>query len=401
MTNVQMIPFDEALKIVLAEVTRLGSEHIPMMESAGRILAEEVKSDMDMPPFDKSAVDGFACRAEDLLNAESGGITLKIIETIPAGAVPMKTIGPGQCSRIMTGSMVPQGAGRVIMVEDTIPQGEDTIHYSGRKQSANICYKGEDIRSGDSVLRKGTVIRPAHIATLAATGNVMPLVSTLPKVGILSTGDELVEPDEKPGLSKIRNSNAFQLLAQVRSVPAAGNYAGIARDHKDELLMKINTGLEKNDILLITGGVSMGDYDHVPEVLEKAGFRIIFKSIAIQPGRPTLFGIKEDKFVFGLPGNPVSSFVLFGMLVKPFLLAMMGCTEQPPVILLPMGADFSRRRSGRQSLIPVRIENGKVFPAEYHGSAHINAYTLAHGIISMEAGASEIKEGTLVHVRSL
>ncbi|MEI6456736.1 MAG: gephyrin-like molybdotransferase Glp [bacterium] len=401
MTNVHMIPFDEALRIVLDKVTRLGSEHIPMMESAGRILAEEVKSDMDMPPFDKSAVDGFACRAEDLLNAESGGITLKIIETIPAGVVPIKTIGPGQCSRIMTGAMVPQGAGRVIMVEDTIPQGEDTIHYSGRKQSANICYKGEDIRSGETVLRKGTVIRPAHIATLAATGNVNPLVSKLPHAGILSTGDELVEPDEKPGLSKIRNSNAFQLLAQVRSVPAIGNYEGIARDHKDELLIKINGGLEKNDILLVTGGVSMGDYDHVPEILEKAGFRIIFKSIAIQPGRPTLFGIKENKFVFGLPGNPVSSFVLFGMLVKPFLLAMMGCTEQPPVILLPMGTAFSRKKSGRQSLIPVRIENGKVFPAEYHGSAHINAYTVAHGIISMEAGASEIKEGTLVHVRSL
>jgi molybdopterin molybdotransferase len=399
-----MIPFSQALSIVLSNVVTTGSEHIPMMESAGRILAEDVRSDIDMPPFDKSAVDGFACRSADLEVHEGnprGSNRLEVIETIPAGRIPERTVGPGQCARIMTGAMIPPGADHVIMVEQTSPDGPDQIRYEGLLKNPNICRKGEDIINNEIVLTRGTVIRPAHIATLAATGHVTPLVAKLPSLAILSTGDELVEPDQQPGPSGIRNSNAYQLLAQVRSVPANGNYTGIARDEKESLMRKISDSLETNDILLITGGVSMGDFDHVPEILEKEGIRILFKSIAIQPGRPTLFGRRADKFVFGLPGNPVSSFVLFEMLVRPFLMVAMGCREQSPVVMLPMGTAFSRKKTTRQSLIPVRIENGRVFPVDYHGSAHINAYTAAHGIISMEAGESEIREGSLLHVRLL
>jgi len=394
-----MISFDQALNIVLSNAIIRSAERIPMMEALGRVLAEDIRSDIDMPPFNKSAVDGFACRSIDIINQKTDSISLEVVETIPAGNVPKKSIISGQCSRIMTGAMIPEGADCVIMVEDTTKLGENLIRFSGHQKSVNICYQGEDIRLGDNVLSKGTTIHPAQIAILATVGAINPLVSKLPRVGILSTGDELVEPEEKPTVSKIRNSNAWQLLAQVKSAPALHDYIGIAGDDKDQLLDRINFSLERNDVLLITGGVSMGDFDFVPVIMQKAGIEIVFKSIAIQPGRPTVFGKKNNKFVFGLPGNPVSSFVLFEILVKPFLLAMMGCIEQPPVIILPMGKGYSRRKSERQSLIPVRIDNGVVIPMEYHGSAHINAYTLAHGIISLEIGETEIKKEAMVHVR--
>jgi len=396
-----MITFEEALKTVLANVTLHATERIPMIDAPGRVLAEDIYSDIDMPPFNKSAVDGFACRSGDLNNPETDPVFLKVIETIPAGKIPERYVSSGQCSRIMTGGMIPEGADCVIMVEYTTMSDEDVIKYSGPKTAVNICKQGEDIRNGDIVLKKGSVIRPARIATLATVGAVNPLVSKRPKVGILSTGDELVEPGNKPGISKIRNSNAMQLLAQVKSTPALPGYLGISGDSKEQLLSMISNGLEKNDVLLITGGISMGVFDYVPAVMMAAGIEIIFKSIAIQPGRPTLFGKKDNKLVFGLPGNPVSSFIVFEILVRPMLLAAMGYTGHDPLIILPMGVDYSRYKSERQSLIPVRIENGAVFPVEYHGSAHINAYTSAHGIIFMKIGETEIRKGTPVHVRCI
>lgn len=394
-----MIPFKEAYQTVLGNVILTGSERVPMMEALGRVLAEDIRSDIDMPPFNKSAVDGYACCSKDIPDPNPGSVSLQVVETIPAGTIPRKFVTSGKCSRIMTGAMIPDGADCVIMVEDTVETGKDHIRFTGAKKSVNICNQGEDIRTGDVVLGKGMVIRPAQIATLATVGMVNPLVSKLPKVGILSTGDELVEPEEKPAVSKIRNSNACQLMAQVNAIPVLADYLGISGDEKEELFHKINWGLEKNDVLLITGGVSMGDFDYVPAIMQEAGIEIMFKSIAIQPGRPTVFGKKANQFVFGLPGNPVSSFVLFEILVKPFLLAMMGCPDLTPVINLPMGQNYSRRKSERQSLIPVAIKNGLVIPVEYHGSAHINAYTTAHGIISMDIGETDIKKGAMVSVR--
>jgi molybdopterin molybdotransferase len=394
-----MIPFGEAFKIVLGSIVLSGVERIAMPDATGRILAEDIRSDIDMPPFNKSAVDGYACRIADLATDKPDPISLQVIETVSAGILPARPITPGKCSRIMTGAMIPEGADCVVMVEDTVETGKDQICLTLQKNPQNICYRGEDIRTGDVVLKKGTMIRPVHMATLATVGAMDILVSELPEVGILSTGDELVEPDQIPTGSKIRNSNAGQLLAQVKSIPAIADYLGISPDDKKKLLQKINDGLEKNDVLLITGGVSMGDFDFVPAIMAEAGIEIVFKSIAIQPGRPTVFGKKGKKIVFGLPGNPVSSFVLFEILVRPFLLAMMGCTDRPPVVILPLGKGYSRRKSERQSLIPVRIENGVAFPIEYHGSAHISAYSTAHGIISIGIGETEIQKGTMVHVR--
>ena len=390
-----MITFEEAYKITLDQASPLPIERIEMMKALGRVLAEDIVADMDMPPFDKSAVDGYACRFEDIHGP------MKVIEVISAGKVPSNPVEKGKCSKIMTGAMLPEGADGVLMVEDTENDGDKGIRFLKKKSNKNICYKGEDIRSGDKLIDKGTLLQPQHIAVLATIGAVNPAVHRQVRGGIFSTGDELVEPGAIPAIAQIRNSNAYQLMAQVQKAGALPEYFGIATDDPANLMDKINLSLEKNDIVLLTGGVSMGDFDFVPEVLKDAGFDILFKSIAVQPGRPTVFGRKRDRFIFGLPGNPVSSFVIFEILVKPFIMRLTGCAAEPPLVNLRMGAGFQRKQSLRKSFIPVRIIDGELFPIEYHGSAHINAYTAADGIIEIERGETGLKKGELVRVRQV
>jgi molybdopterin molybdotransferase len=398
-----MISFEEALNTVIGNVSNVAAVRVPFTDCLGRILAEDVHSDIDMPPFNKSAVDGFACKLSDII-AFSEGLNnqpLDVLETIPAGTPPQQCVIPGKCSRIMTGAMVPEGADCVIMVEETTLTGDGKIIFTGPKSAANICFKSEDIRTGDKVLLKGTLMQPQHIAVLASVGAINPMVAEKPRVGILSTGDELVEPSITPSVSKIRNSNAWQLMAQVTSAGGDANYHGIALDSMDSLTSKLEEALAKSDLVILTGGVSMGDFDYVPVVMKNLGLDILFKSVAIQPGRPTVFGRVGNKFIFGLPGNPVSSFVLFEMLVKPFLQAMMGMKPRSHDLFLPMGDDYTRKKASRKSLIPVKIVEGKVVPLEYHGSAHINAYTDAQGIIAIETGVTELKKGDLVNVRQV
>ncbi|MDP1623886.1 MAG: molybdopterin molybdotransferase MoeA [Bacteroidales bacterium] len=404
-----MVLFEDALNTVLSQTNTIGNERVALPDSLWRVLAENIFSDTDMPPFDKSAVDGYACRtfvgAQNFVPQHFVPqlyiVPQQIIETIPAGTVPQKTIMPGQCSKIMTGAMVPPGADCVIMIEDTELAGDNIVRITREITGKNICYQGEDIKSGDLVLQKGVLISPAMVAVLATVGAVNPMVAQLPGIGVISTGDELVEPSVKPGLAKIRNSNAMQLVAQLKTVPALPTYYGIVADEGPEMRKIIELALEENDVALLTGGVSMGDFDFVPAVMREAGFEILFEKIAIRPGKPTVFGRRNNKFIFGLPGNPVSSFVLFEMLVKPFLRRMMGCDTTPVEFKLPMGIDFTRRKSDRKSLIPVVIKDGAVFPVEYHGSAHINAFTVALGIMILEIGTSNINKGENVDVRPL
>ena len=390
-----MIRFEEAYEIVMSNAQPLRSEHVPMMDSLDRVLAEEVYSDLDMPPFNKSAVDGFAIRMEDL------ALILKVVEVIPAGKIPEKNLKVGQCAKIMTGAMIPEGADGVIMVEDTQTFGNGNIQFIAKESGRNICFKGEDIKEGELVLSPGTYIRPQHLAVLASVGKINPLVFTRAEVGVLSTGNELVEPIHVPSPSNIRNSNAYQLMAQLIKAGTNPHYEGIALDTETSLTMLIRNALDQYDIVLLTGAVSVGDFDYVPAVMDKIGVKILFKSIAIQPGRPTIFGRRGNQFIFGLPGNPVSAFVVFEMLVKPFLRKMMGDTSQPDDLLLPMGTDCSRTKSTRKSLIPVKVEHGEVFPQEYHGSAHINAYTMANGISMMEIGETLLEKGKIVNVRQI
>ena len=389
-----MIPIEEALRTVLNSARRLGSEHVDITLAINRILAEDAKSDMDMPPFNKSAMDGYACKRADLAHE------LEVIETIPAGYTSTKSIELSQCAKIMTGAAVPQGADCVVMVEFTENPTDSTVRFVGENTADNICQKGEDVKAGDVVLPKGMRIRPQHIAVLASVGCVQPVVYKRPRVGILATGDELVQPASMPGPSQIRNSNSFQLTAQVESMGAVAKNYGIAKDTDKAIDKMFKEAVEENDVVLVSGGVSMGDFDLVPGILRQNNINLLFEKVAIKPGKPTVFGLAENVYCFGLPGNPVSTFVLFEILVKPFLYKLMGYNYTPDTVKMPLGESFRRKKTERQTWIPVVVTDaGMLKPVSYHGSAHINALCIADGLISIGVGVAEIEEGTVVPVR--
>lgn len=392
-----MISFEEAYDIVMATPTReLLMESVPLLESVGRILATDIASDMDMPPFHKSAMDGYACRREDLPLAE-----LSIIEEIPAGLWPSRTITKGTCSRILTGAPLPAGADCVIMQEQTERHG-DNLRILDPHSLDNICRRAEDIQCGSVVLSKGERITPAHIAVLATLGVTHPKVAKRPRVTIHATGSELVEPDQKPALAQIRNSNSWQLAAQAADAGALPCYGGILADQEDVITHAVQAAMGSSDLILLSGGVSTGDFDLVPGILKKLGFSILFDSVAMQPGRPTIFAHKDGVFCFGLPGNPVSTYAVFELMVKPFIYRRMGHDWQPLLVEAHLSQDLQRRNTSRQASLPVRfLSPDLVEPIEYHGSAHINAMTKGHGIVCIPRGSSGFKKGERLRVRLL
>ncbi len=388
-----MISFQEALYQVLNTNFLMKTETVHLHESMGRVLASDIVSDINMPPFDKSAMDGFAIKEADIDKE------LTIIETIAAGKTPEKKITEGTAAKIMTGAPVPEGADFVIQVELSEMTGSNKVRFTGHP-SNNIILKAEDVITGDKVLSKGQVIDARHIAVLAASGITEPLVYKKPLVGIISTGDEIVEPGIKPELSQIRNSNGHQLVGQIIQSHATPKYYGIVNDSYQATLNAIKKGLSECDILLLTGGVSMGDFDFVPKIITNLGISILFDAVAVQPGKPTTYGKKDNKFVFGLPGNPVSAYIQFEILVKPLLQKITGTEIKSNTISLPLGINYKRKKGERKAYIPVNINNtGQVIPAEYHGSAHIFALPDADGLAVINEGFTELNKGDLVDVR--
>jgi molybdopterin molybdotransferase len=390
-----MISFEEALNIVLSHGKTIGTEHIPLQNCLNRTLSEDILSDIDMPPFNKSAMDGYACRKEDLDNE------LEVIEEIPAGKVPVKRIEKNQCSRIMTGAMVPEGADFVLMQEHA-EEVYGKITCSTKSNHANICYCGEDVKKGDVVLEAGLYILPQHIAVLASVGAINPLVYKIPSVSVISTGNELVEPNQKPMIAQIRNSNGYQLISQVVQRGITPNYLGIVKDNKILLQQTLTIAIENHDLILISGGVSVGDYDYVPQVLNDLGVEILFHGLTAKPGKHLLFGKKDHHFIFGLPGNPVSSFVQFELLVRPFINGMMGKATRKSILELPLEESYIRKKNHTLDFIPVKITpEHTALPIDYHGSAHIHSYTKADAIMEIPIGVSQIIKGEIVHVRPL
>ena len=391
-----MITFEEAFKIVTENYFRLGKEKVAVADAAGRALAEPVRSDMDMPPWNKSAVDGYACRHEEL------GHELTVIETIAAGSMPVKEVTPGTCSRIMTGAALPAGADYVFMLEDAEELPDGRVRFTGRPGNDNFARVGEDYMNGQTVLKPGRYIKPQDIAVMSAVGTTMVTVSCRPRLGVISTGNELVEPDIVPAGAQIRNSNALQLMAQIARAEATGTYYGIARDEEEHISSLVQKALEENDVVIISGGVSFGDFDLVPRVIRSLGLTMHFDQVAMQPGKPLTFCTAERKAVFGLPGNPVSTLVQFEVMVRAFINRMVGVTEAATVLQLPLATDYSRKRAERLSWIPCIITPaGEVMPVEYHGSAHISALTGAWGVITIPRGQSWIQKGEMVSVRQI
>ena len=391
-----MILFEEALKLVLHNANIIDIESVKLIDSLNRVLAHDIISDIDMPPFNKSAVDGYACKISDIHN------NLEVLETIAAGALPKYNISHSQCSKIMTGAMLPVGADCVIMVEHVEKINEKHIRFTKEKTGVNIAYKAEDIKKGSIVINKGTLIKPQHIALIASVGYPELKVYKQPKVAVLTTGSELVEPNVIPSLGQIRNSNAWQIYSQIQRVNAIPVYFGIIEDTEEKIDFAIKKAIAENDIVILTGGVSMGDFDFVPKILKQNNVNLLFEKIKIQPGKPTVFGIHNKSYIFGLPGNPVSSFVVFEVLVKPFLQKLMGSIELQNNLLLPIGVNFKRSKADRLLWVTSKINSkGEVVPVEYHGSAHVSSICDADVIFPVNIDVFEIKKGDIVNVRQI
>ncbi|MFH0940105.1 MAG: gephyrin-like molybdotransferase Glp [Planctomycetota bacterium] len=392
--GVTMISFDEALRRVLTIARRLPAEPVALEACCGRVLAEDAQSDMDLPPFRKSAMDGYACRRTDLPGP------LRVLESIAAGRMPAHAIETTTCSKIMTGAPLPNGADCVIMLEDTATGDDGRIRFTGRQTADNFCDQGEDAQAGDVVMRSGDMLGPAEVGVLATVGCVAPRVSRQPRVAIIATGSELCAAAERPSGAGIRDSNSHQLAAQICRIGAQVTRIGVVHDDETLITDSINRLRSSHDVLVLSGGVSTGDFDFVPGVLRRLGFELAFDSVAMQPGRPTIFGDDGSSYVCGLPGNPVSTFVVCELLLRPFLLALQGHVFKPRWVAARLATPIRRKRSARQLAVPVRFVTPEtVEPVEYHGSAHIHAYTKADGFLLSPIGVSEILQGAAVHVR--
>jgi len=390
-----MINSKKALNIILKKAKALGVEEIALANTLGRVLAKDVYSDVDIPAFDRSAMDGFA------INSKDTSKTFQIIEDIPAGRVPKKKIKSDQCARIMTGAMLPKGTNKVVKVEDTQQITNYECRITNYEKKSNVAKKGEDVQKGQLILKKGTKIRPQEAAMLASVGKHKVKVTRKPKVAIISTGSELVEPSKKPGFGKIRNSNSSMLLVQLKRRDIDAKYLGIARDNFAATKKLIKKGLAETDLLLLSGGVSVGDYDFVREVLKSCNVKIHFNKVAIKPGKPTVFGTKNKKLVFGLPGNPVSVLVIFELFVVPAIDQIVGRNIKEKLVPMKLLKDFQRRDSKREQYYPIKIKKNGALPLEFHGSAHMQALTQADGIMQIRRGIKSLKKGTIVHVRSI
>lgn len=388
--------FEEIQNIIKNLSPVFKTEEIDLNIAFGRILQEDIFADGDMPSFHKSAVDGYACHSEDLANE------LEVQEMIQAGVVPAKTVGKNQCSKIMTGAMIPAGCDCVFMVEDAQETGENSVRCTNPNTRINICYQGEDYQTGEMLIRKGTIVNVSQMAVLAGVGKTKVRVSAMPKIALIATGSELVEPHEKPLPGKIRNSNASQLISQLQKMNFDVNYIGLAKDNFEELTRLFTETLKNHDIVIFTGGASVGDFDFIPEILKQQGFEIFWTRTGMKPGNPMTFSKKGEKYVFGLSGNPVSSLVQFELIAKPALYKLYGAEYQPLRIKAPLSFDFKQRKADRLILIPVTINtNGEAESIPFNGSAHINSLVFANALMEIQPGQTEINRGENVYVRPL
>jgi len=318
-----MITVKNALERVLESVSPLGIERLDILSAQGKILGEDICSQRSIPPKDNSAMDGYALRAEDTRGASrENPVVLRVIEDIPAGYLARKSVGRGEASRIMTGAFLPEGSDSILRVEDTEKDGDRVKIFVEVSKGQDVRFCGEDVKEGEKVLTKGTLIRPAEIGMLASLGRSIVSVRQSPLVAVLSTGDELVDIDGDVSQGKIVSSNSYSLAAQIAECGASVLQVGIAKDTREDLREKFEACM-RADIVISSGGVSVGDYDFVKDVISSLG-AIDFWRVAMRPGRPLAFGKLGSKFLFGLPGNPVSAMVSFEQFVRPAILKMAG-----------------------------------------------------------------------------
>lgn len=409
MKKIEMMDYHQAEKIILSQMLPLEPDSAPvsLAKSLGRFLTAPILSIVDSPPFSKSAMDGFAIAVdEDNLT----GTRLIIQETVAAGDVPKLPVKKGYAARIMTGAMIPECTGSVIRVEFTreISKTDATgvthamVEIIKPEKGSNIILQGENTRKGSVILDKKR-INSQDIGILAASGIGTVSVYRKLKVATVATGSELVEPGTQLKPGEIYNSNSHQLGAQLQETGCEHLPLGIIPDTVEAHEEYLGRGLEAADVLIVTGGVSMGDYDYVPETLRSLGTDVLIHGLRIKPGKPLLFGRKNNTLVFGMPGNPVSSYILYDVLVKPLIYALNGLAYSPVSITGELTDQVGRRSVERHEFRPAMIKRVKrvimVKPLTYHGSSHLNALQYADGLIQIPAGIKTLDRGAVVDVR--
>ncbi|HET7213831.1 MAG TPA: gephyrin-like molybdotransferase Glp, partial [Terriglobia bacterium] len=355
--------FEQALSEVEARLTAAGvapaAEIVSLAEAWGRVLAEDIQADRDYPPFDRSTRDGFAVRSQDVAQA---GAVLTLDGEVRAGEYFKGEIGPGHCAAIMTGAPLPTGTDAVVMVEYTRTEDDKVRTERSAAPFENVVHKGSEAQAGQTVLPKGRRLRPGEVGLLASVGMVKLAVYLRPQIAILPTGDEVVPIGRKPEWYQVRNSNSAMLAAVVASAGGTPCEMGIGPDRKEALRSLIVKALEA-DMLLLSGGVSMGKYDLVEDVLEDLGAEFYFRSVAIRPGKPLVFGRVQGKFFFGLPGNPVSSFVTCNLFARSAIGVLMGSGFERPRFLRARLAKSVRHKTGLTIFMPARIDMRNAEPA--------------------------------------
>lgn len=395
----------EAQQRIFERVRPLPAESLPLgPELLGLILAEDIASDLDMPPFDKAMMDGYAVRSGDVA-AEAAELT--IIEEVTAGRVPTKAVGPGQATRIMTGAPIPAGADAVVMIERTQSMGGDRVRVQGPlKPHLNILERAKEMRAGEVVLRAGTRLRPQEIGLLALTGRASVRVQPRPTVAVLSTGDEIVDPSQRPGPGQIRNSNGPMLVAQAARAGAAPQMLDIAGDRVESLASLIGAGLRCN-VLVLSGGVSAGKLDLVPGVLADLGVQVLLHKVAMKPGKPMLFGVKDHgperpaTLVFGLPGNPVSALVCFELFVRPALRGLMGLVPGPTIVQATLKDDYpyrTDRPTYHPALLQMTERGWHVRIGPWFGSPDLRGVTTANAFAVLPVGDHQHRAGDVLPV---
>jgi molybdopterin molybdotransferase len=395
-----VLSYQQARELVISRTTALTgeppTESISLLNALGRVLAQDIAADRDYPPFHRSIRDGYAVRAADT----RPGAALRLIGELRAGDTPTGSVEPGTCIQIMTGAAVPEGADAVVMVEHTRREGEvvtlDRALFAGQ----HVVARGSEQCAGKTVLRKGTRLAFAQLASAAQVGIAEASVFQVPRIAILSTGDEVVDFTATPGPFQIRNSNSVSLAAQVATLDAEPVLLGNARDTREDLRARIAGGLESG-ALILSGGVSAGKYDLVEPVLREFGAEFVFDAVAIRPGKPLVFAICQGKPVFGLPGNPVSTMVTFDLFVRPAIEILSGTAPPSLPLFEAILTESMKEKPGLTHFLPAALESGsppRVTPLRWQGSGDIIAMAHANCLLVIPSDRETINAGERVAV---
>jgi putative molybdopterin biosynthesis protein len=355
----KLLTFDEAKALIqqTLQPKPLGTQEIPLLDAHNRVLAQDAVSSLDIPPFNRSTVDGYAVKAEDTFDAdENNPIKLKVRGFVAIGELPKITVQSGEAAEIVTGAPIPQGANAVVMVEDTNRETDTLTVYSSATPNENVQKKGSDIKNGESILKDGRVLGSREIGVLAALGKAKVTVYRMPTAAVVSTGGEVVEPGKKLPPGKIFDINAYSLCSAVRECGGTPIYAGVVPDEKKQLRKALEKALASADMLLTSGGVSVGPKDLIPQTVDSLGKPGVFISgIAVKPGKPATVALIRDKPVFSFPGHPTSALMIFHLLARPVIQIMAGksAKEMPSVKAYAGSRMFSAK--GRRTFVTVKL----------------------------------------------